>query len=98
MHRIGVIPGDGIGPEVAGEGLKVLKRVAEIENINYDLTTYPFSGAHYLATGELLPESALTEFRQEGFVGVRWLGHGRLYIYIRIHGVMPDLNHNARDD
>ncbi len=64
MHRIGVIPGDGIGPEVAGEGLKVLKRVAEIENIKYELTTYPFSGAHYLATGELLPESALNEFRQ----------------------------------
>ena len=91
MHRIGVIPGDGIGPEVAGEGLKVLKRVAEIENIKYELTTYPFSGAHYLATGELLPESALTEFRQLNAILMGAIGDPKVAPGILERGILLTL-------
>jgi 3-isopropylmalate dehydrogenase len=58
--RLAVIPGDGIGPEVISEALKVLDEVApEAETTPYDL-----GAARWHATGELLPESVLAELRQ----------------------------------
>ncbi|HKN99724.1 MAG TPA: 3-isopropylmalate dehydrogenase [Pseudonocardiaceae bacterium] len=58
--RLAVIPGDGIGPEVIGEALKVLGEVAP----NAETTNYNLGAARWHATGELLPESVLTELRQ----------------------------------
>jgi 3-isopropylmalate dehydrogenase len=59
-HRVGVIAGDGIGPEVMAEALKVLRAVgADIETVDYDL-----GGARYMRTGEVLPEAVLDELRR----------------------------------
>lgn len=58
--KLAVVPGDGIGPEVVTEALKVLAEVApEAETHTYDL-----GAARWHSTGELLPESVLTELRQ----------------------------------
>jgi 3-isopropylmalate dehydrogenase len=58
--RLAVIPGDGIGPEVVAEGLKVLSAVApDIESTPYDL-----GAARWQRTGELLPDAVLDELRQ----------------------------------
>jgi 3-isopropylmalate dehydrogenase len=58
-HRVGVIGGDGIGPEVVAEALKVVRAAAvPIETIDYDL-----GGARYLRTGEVLPDAVLDELR-----------------------------------
>jgi 3-isopropylmalate dehydrogenase len=57
--RLAVIPGDGIGPEVVAEGLKVLSAVApDIEPTSYDL-----GAARWQRTGELLPDTVLDELR-----------------------------------
>jgi 3-isopropylmalate dehydrogenase len=58
--RLAVIPGDGIGPEVIAEALKVLGEVAP----GSETTTYDLGAARWHATGELLPESVLTELRE----------------------------------
>ena len=50
-YRIAVIPGDGTGPEVVREGLKVLETAAEAVGIKYETTEFDFSGARYLARG-----------------------------------------------
>ena len=50
-YRIAVIPGDGTGPEVVREGLKVLATVAETVGIRYETAEFDFSGARYLARG-----------------------------------------------
>src|SRR4051794_751045 len=55
---IAVIPGDGIGPEVTAEAVKVLQAVAP-ENVVFETTTYPFGAGHYLATGDILGDSDL---------------------------------------
>jgi len=55
------MPGDGIGPEVIAEGIRVLDAVSEVMNFELNWVKYPFGADHYLATGELLPESALQE-------------------------------------
>ncbi|WP_456475084.1 isocitrate/isopropylmalate dehydrogenase family protein [Candidatus Pyrohabitans sp.] len=61
MYRIAVIPGDGIGPEVMQEGIKVLEAAGEVTGADFEWIRYPFGAEHYLATGEVLPEDALKE-------------------------------------
>ena len=58
--RLAVIPGDGIGPEVVDEALKVLREVSP----NAETTNYDLGAARWHSTGELLPESVLGELRQ----------------------------------
>jgi 3-isopropylmalate dehydrogenase len=62
-YRVGVIPGDGTGPEVVREGRKVLAAVAETEGFALDPVEYDLGGERYLRTGETLPESVLEELR-----------------------------------
>src|SRR6266487_4040147 len=57
--KLAVVPGDGIGPEVVGEGLKVLREVVpDVETTMYDL-----GAARWHRTGELVPDSVIAEFR-----------------------------------
>ncbi|MBN2293576.1 MAG: 3-isopropylmalate dehydrogenase, partial [Pirellulales bacterium] len=58
MLKIAVIGGDGTGPEVAAEGMKVLKAVADSEGIKYETKNFDYGGDRYLKTGEILPEGA----------------------------------------
>src|ERR671916_3334330 len=58
--RLAVSPGDGIGPEVIAEALKVLGEVVP----SAEITRYDLGAARWHATGELLPESVLGELRQ----------------------------------
>ncbi|MCU1466132.1 MAG: isocitrate/isopropylmalate dehydrogenase, partial [Actinomycetia bacterium] len=58
-HRVGIIGGDGIGPEVIGEALKVVRAAGvDLDTVDYDL-----GGRRYLATGDVLPDSVLDELR-----------------------------------
>ncbi|HDY88585.1 MAG TPA: 3-isopropylmalate dehydrogenase, partial [bacterium] len=63
-YKIAVIAGDGIGPEVVREALKILQIVAEKEEFKYETIEYDFGGERYLRTGEALPASALGELRK----------------------------------
>lgn len=74
-YRIGVLAGDGIGPEVALEGLKVLEKVAALEAVDYELIDYPHSGEHYLKTGELVTEELIDEWRTLDAVLLGAIGH-----------------------
>ncbi|HXJ66580.1 MAG TPA: 3-isopropylmalate dehydrogenase [Actinomycetota bacterium] len=62
-HRIGVIPGDGTGPEVVREGRKVLDAVAAAEGFAVDAVEFDVGAARWLRTGETLPDPVLEEFR-----------------------------------
>ncbi len=61
--QLAVIPGDGIGPEVTAEGLKVLEAVAPA-GAKFEPTRYDLGAERYLATGEVLPDTVLEEIRQ----------------------------------
>jgi 3-isopropylmalate dehydrogenase len=63
--QLAVIPGDGIGPEVTNEALKVLEQVAGGRaGVKFEPTRYDLGAERYLATGEVLPGSVLEEIRQ----------------------------------
>ncbi|MEU9844300.1 3-isopropylmalate dehydrogenase [Actinomadura sp. NPDC048032] len=61
--RLAVIPGDGIGPEVVAEGLKVLDAVSG--DLTFEQTSYDLGAARWHRTGETLPDSVLEELREQ---------------------------------
>ena len=61
--RIAVIGGDGTGPEVTAEGVKVLKTVAKLENIPCEFEDFDLGGDRYLRTGEVLPPDVFERLR-----------------------------------
>ncbi|MDP7210140.1 MAG: isocitrate/isopropylmalate family dehydrogenase, partial [Vicinamibacterales bacterium] len=75
MHRIAVIAGDGTGPEVTDEALKVLEAVGAVEGFTYELTRFDFGGERYLKTGETLPDEALEELRGFDTIFLGAIGH-----------------------
>ena len=60
-HKIAVIPGDGIGPEVIGETIKVLEKSGEKFGFSFEWEKFPYGAGHYLDTGEVMPEDAMEE-------------------------------------
>ncbi|HPJ07024.1 MAG TPA: isocitrate/isopropylmalate family dehydrogenase, partial [Deltaproteobacteria bacterium] len=74
-YSIAVIPGDGTGPEVVAEGIKVLRAVAPAEGFKIDFTSYDFGGDRYLRTGEILPETAAEELRKHHAIYLGAIGH-----------------------
>jgi 3-isopropylmalate dehydrogenase len=80
MVRIAVLPGDGVGPEVVDEALRVLVRVQELEGLDVDIVPYPFGAEHFLETGELLPDSALDEFKDMDAILLGAIGDPRVEV------------------
>ena len=75
IMRIAIMGGDGTGPEVAAEGVKVLKAIAELEGIKYELTDFDYGGDRYLATGEVLPEGAAEQLATFDSILLGAIGH-----------------------
>lgn len=61
--NLAVIPGDGIGPEVVTEAVKVLRKVTSDEGADLQLTEYPLGAQHWKATGQTLPDATLEQIR-----------------------------------
>ena len=74
-YKIAVIPGDGTGPEVTLEAIKVLKAAADKFNFKVDLTEFDFGGERYKRTGETLPDSAVEELRKFDSILLGAIGH-----------------------
>ncbi len=74
-YDIGVLPGDGIGPEVVAEGIKVLQVLMKDEGFDCNLVEYPYSGAHYFKTKELVSDEQIDEWRKLDAVFLGAIGH-----------------------
>ncbi|MGD8470680.1 MAG: 3-isopropylmalate dehydrogenase [Desulfobacteraceae bacterium] len=74
-YDIAVIPGDGTGPEVVAEGLKVLEAVAAKFNFGFQFLTYDIGGEHYLATGETISDQQLDSLAQKDAIFLGAIGH-----------------------
>src|SRR5512135_446509 len=74
-YKIAVIPGDGTGPEVVAEGIKVLNTVSQRFGFKTDLTYFDFGGDRYLKTGEVLPANAVDELQKFDAILLSAIGH-----------------------
>ena len=75
VHNIAVIPGDGTGPEVIAEGIKVLNAVSKKLGFTLKYNEYDLGGERYMRTGETLPDSILTELKQYDAIYLGAIGH-----------------------
>ncbi len=75
MYKIAVMPGDGTGPEVTAEAVKVLKTAATKFGFKVNLTEFDFGGERYKRTGETLPDSAVEELRKFDAILLGAIGH-----------------------
>jgi 3-isopropylmalate dehydrogenase len=75
VYKIAVIGGDGTGPEVTAEAVKVLKAAADKFDFKMNLTEFDFGGERYKRTKETLPDSAVEELRQFDAILLGAIGH-----------------------
>ena len=85
VFKIAVVPGDGIGPEVTREAMKVLNHVAGSGGPSFEFKEYPFSADHFLSTGETLPDGTLEEWQDYDAIDMGAFGDPRV----------PDMRHAA---
>lgn len=74
-YKIAVIGGDGIGPEVISEGLKVLDAASKKHGFKLETTEFDFGGARYLKTGEVLSDKEVDELRKFDAIYLGGIGH-----------------------
>ena len=78
VHKIPVIPGDGIGPEIIAEGKKVIEAVGDIDGFSINWLDLPYGSDHYLKTGELINDSSVNELRKYKAIYLGALGDPRV--------------------
>ncbi len=74
-HKIAIMGGDGTGPEVVAEGVKVLEAAAKKFDFSLELTEFDYGGDRYLRTGEVLPENAAEELSKHDAIFLGAIGH-----------------------
>jgi 3-isopropylmalate dehydrogenase len=90
-YKIALIPGDGTGPEVIKEGVKVVETAAKKNNFRLDFTNYDLGGERYLKTGEILPDSIIDEFKKFNAIYLGAIGHPEVKPGILEKGILLKL-------
>jgi len=75
MYKIAVIPGDGTGPEVVAEGLKVLETASKKFNFKYEKTMFNYGGNRYLETGKVLDDDEVEGLKKFNAIYLGAIGH-----------------------
>lgn len=75
-HKVAVIAGDGIGPEVIHEGIKVLNKVAELDgSFQFEFTHYPWGCEYYLKEGRMMPIDGIEQLKQHDAIFLGAVGY-----------------------
>lgn len=74
-YKLAVIPGDGTGPEVTREAVRVLMRVAELHQLSIQTTAHDFGAERYFKTGELLSDASVDALRSYDAILLGAIGH-----------------------
>src|SRR4030042_6219487 len=87
-YKIAVMGGDGRGPEVTVEAVKVLKAAEAKFGFKLDMTDFDFGGERYKRTGETLPDSAIEEFKKFDSILLGAIGHPDVKPGILVKGIL----------
>jgi 3-isopropylmalate dehydrogenase len=72
---LAILPGDGTGPEVVAEAVKVLEAIAKAESFDYTTKEYNFGGDRYLATGKIIDDEEIAQLRTHDAILLGAIGH-----------------------
>ena len=87
-YKIAVVPGDGTGPEVIREAIKVLKAAEAKHGFSLEMTEFDLGGERYLRTGEILPASVLEDFRKFDAILLGAIGHPGVKVGVLEKGIL----------
>ncbi len=90
-HDIAVIAGDGIGPEVTTQAMRVVDAASEVFGFKVKRTDFPFGSEHYLATKEIFPDAAFEEVKGQNAVYLGAIGDPRLPVGMIEFGIIAKL-------
>jgi tartrate dehydrogenase/decarboxylase/D-malate dehydrogenase len=89
IHRIAVIPGDGIGIEVISEGIKCLKTLSEIfEDLQFQFEYFTWGSEYYLQHGRMMPDDALGILKNFEAIYLGAVGDPRIPDDVTLHGLL----------
>lgn len=92
IYQISVIPGDGIGPEVIREAVRVLNAVASLDgSFRFEFTEYPWGCEYYLHTGEMMPEDGLDRLKHSDAILLGAVGYPGVPDHISLRGLLLKL-------
>ncbi|MBN1897462.1 MAG: 3-isopropylmalate dehydrogenase [Spirochaetes bacterium] len=91
MYKIAVLPGDGTGPEVVQEGLKILKALSKKFNIKFEFKEFNYGAERYLKTGDILPEKTIEELKKFDAIYLGAIGDPRVQPGILEQGILLKL-------
>ena len=93
-HRIAVIAGDGIGPEVIAEGEKILKRAARLDGtFGFSFTHFPWGCEYYLKTGRMMPEDGLKTLAKFDAIFLGAVGFPGVPDHISLRELLLEIRH-----
>jgi len=87
--RLAVVPGDGIGPEVVDEAVKLLETVDEkLASVSFDYATYPWGTEYYLQEGRMAPEDFVDQLRDSDAILLGAVGDPRVPDHVTLWGLL----------
>lgn len=93
-YRIAVVAGDGIGPEVLAEGIKVLNRVAELDGgFNFEFTHFPWGCQYYLETGKMMPDDGIEQLSKFDAIYLGAVGYPGVPDHISLWDLLLKIRH-----
>jgi 3-isopropylmalate dehydrogenase len=90
-YKIAVLPGDGTGPEVVAEGIKVMETAAKTFGFSLNFTNYHIGGDHYIKTNEILPEGIIADLQKADAIFLGAIGHPDVKPGILEKGILLNL-------
>ena len=87
-YSIAVVPGDGIGPEVVAESIKVLQAAAHRFKITFDFTEFEWGSDYYTKQGRMMPEDGLQALLPFDAIYFGAVGHPDIPDHVTLHGLL----------
>ncbi len=94
-YKIALIPGDGIGPEVIHEAVRVLKHISELDPaIQFEFTEFPWGCEYYLKNGEMMPEDGMDTLKQFDAILLGAVGYPGVPDHISLRDLLLRIRHD----
>lgn len=88
-HKIAVIPGDGIGPEVISEGVKVLQCISKLDkSIQFEFTDFPWGCEFYLKNGKMMDDDGIETLSKFDAIYLGAVGYPGVPDHISLWGLL----------
>ena len=93
-YKIAVVAGDGIGPEVLAEGIKVLKKVSELDGgFSFEFTHFPWGCEYYLENGKMMPDDAIEILEKYDAIYLGAVGYPGVPDHISLWDLLLKIRH-----